>query len=72
MWILGYIEGASKAENATEDAVKKYFGEQMTDSGQNYVDRVNKAVRQVKFKMVEGDPQGVVKFLCYFYRHRTR
>ena len=62
MCILGYIEGASSAEEATDESVQLWFENQMRETGKDLIDRVDQAIAGVKFRFVEGDPKGSAQF----------
>eukprot|EP00171_Calliarthron_tuberculosum_P004516 IDg4516t1 len=56
--ILGKIEGASKAQQATEEAVLEWFDSRLRSAPHDLAERVRSAVDSVKYEQCSEDPAG--------------
>lgn len=58
----GYIENESSSEEATDEAAKTFFDEQMKDIGKDTVKSVDQAVSSVRFEFIKEDTHSSASF----------
>lgn len=63
MWILGYTEGATKAEEVSNEVVWSWPHNRMKDSGKEVVDWVDQIIAMGNFNLFECDPKGSAQLL---------
>lgn len=58
--MMGRIEGATTAEEATDQGVQKWFDELLAKNPKDISERIRSAINSVKFSASNKDPQGAV------------